>query len=130
MAHLKNILKFGWPYLLRYLPRFVLGVLLGVLFGLSNASFIWATKTMIGRMTPVAPSSLQKAEKAVQTMTPIPAASSRVDAIKVKLEEATDRYLDAWLPSTRRVPDWRQIVGGLLFFPLLISFRGYIGYFS
>jgi ABC-type multidrug transport system fused ATPase/permease subunit len=45
-----SILRFGQPYLKRYWPRFAAGILLGALFGLSNASFIWATKTIFQRM--------------------------------------------------------------------------------
>jgi len=32
-------------------------VLLGIVFGLTNASFVWATKVMIGRMAPTEPVS-------------------------------------------------------------------------
>ena len=48
-----SILRFGQPYLKRYWPRFLAGILLGVLFGLSNASFVWATQTLFKRLTPV-----------------------------------------------------------------------------
>ncbi len=47
-----SILRFGQPYLKRYWVRFAAGILLGVLFGLSNASFIWATQTLFKRLTP------------------------------------------------------------------------------
>jgi len=47
-----SILRFGQPYLKRYWPRFVAGILLGVVFGLSNASFVWATKTLFKRLSP------------------------------------------------------------------------------
>ncbi len=47
-----SILRFGRPYLQRYWGRFVAGILLGVLFGVSNASFIWATQTIFGRLDP------------------------------------------------------------------------------
>lgn len=52
-----SILRFGQPYLKRYWPRFVAGILLGVLFGLSNASFVWATKTLFKRLAPQPASS-------------------------------------------------------------------------
>lgn len=52
MRHLANILRFGAPYLRRYWGRLVLGILMGVLFGLSNASFIWATRTLFSRLAP------------------------------------------------------------------------------
>lgn len=47
-----SILRFGQPYLKRYWSRFAAGILLGALFGLSNASFIWATQTIFGRLDP------------------------------------------------------------------------------
>ncbi len=47
-----SILRFGQPYLQRYWGRFVAGILLGVLFGLSNASFVWATQTLFKRLAP------------------------------------------------------------------------------
>ncbi|MEK7677898.1 MAG: ABC transporter ATP-binding protein [Verrucomicrobiota bacterium] len=50
MRHLKNIFQFGWPYFRRYWVRLLAGVLLGVVFGLSNASFVWATRTLFERL--------------------------------------------------------------------------------
>lgn len=50
IGRILSILRFGQPYLKRYWPRFAAGILLGALFGLSNASFIWATKTIFQRM--------------------------------------------------------------------------------
>jgi subfamily B ATP-binding cassette protein MsbA len=47
-----SILRFGQPYLQRYWGRFVAGIILGALFGLSNASFIWATQTIFSRLDP------------------------------------------------------------------------------
>ncbi len=38
-----------------YQTRLWLGVLCGVLLGLSNASFIWATRTIFSRLSPVPP---------------------------------------------------------------------------
>ena len=52
MANLKNIFQFGWPYLKRYRARLFAGIVLGMLFGVSNASFVWATKTLFDRMAP------------------------------------------------------------------------------
>lgn len=52
MRHIKAVFAFGWPYMRRYQSRLWLGVLCGVLLGLSNASFIWATKTIFSRLSP------------------------------------------------------------------------------
>lgn len=128
MAHLRNIFRFGGPYLSRYWPRFALGVLLGIFFGLSNASFIWATKTMIGRMAPENPSP---AAIPAPSKVPDPPISLSIGTrVQDWLKQLEDERLDSWLPKAGRKPDGRQILGGLLLFPLLIALRGYIGFFS
>jgi ABC-type multidrug transport system fused ATPase/permease subunit len=52
IGRILSILRFGQPYLKRYWSRFAAGILLGALFGLSNASFVWATKTIFERLDP------------------------------------------------------------------------------
>src|ERR1043165_187093 len=52
MRHLRKIFRFGWPYMRRYWARLLAGVLLGVCFGLLTGSFVWVTKTLVGRMAP------------------------------------------------------------------------------
>ena len=52
MQYLIHTFKFGWPYLRRYWKRAAMGVLLGFVFGLTNASFIWASRTVVERMEP------------------------------------------------------------------------------
>ena len=52
IGRILSILRFGQPYLKRYWGRFAAGILLGALFGLSNASFVWATKTIFERLDP------------------------------------------------------------------------------
>lgn len=183
MAHLQNIFRFGWPYLRKYSTRFWTGVLLGVLFGISNACFIWATKTLIDRMD--TPKANGQAIAAIVSVTNQVTGVSSVNAIVVgnavvtnqlagtlvftnpaalttpellvpnagkdsttpaksswgqfrsKLEhsaKALDRMAkaqaDPWLPQRGRPVGWRQMVGGLLLFPLLVAFRGYVGYLS
>ncbi|MBI5799349.1 MAG: hypothetical protein HZA92_01305 [Verrucomicrobia bacterium] len=39
-------------------------------------------------------------------------------------------FLDPWLPLMGREQDWRQILGGFLFLPVLVALRSFIGYFS
>ena len=65
MRHLANIVRFGWTYLRRYWSRMTAGILLGVLFGLSNASFIWATQTLFERLDPKSGTEAVVKEKAV-----------------------------------------------------------------
>ena len=124
MNDLLRVWHFGWPYFRKYWSRLTAGILLGVLFGLSNASFVWATKTLITRMSPPAATA------------PAAAKTERVDGkksseqLKARLEQETQDLVDPWLPAVGRPVDWRQILGGLLFFPLLVAIRGFVGYLS
>jgi ATP-binding cassette, subfamily B, bacterial MsbA len=128
MNKLGNVLRFGWPYLRRYWGRLVLGVLLGILFGVSNAGFVWATRTLIGRMNPnppiVAPATGDGA-----ALTPA-AEGSRVRAVISHWDQVTQSAVDPWLPRIGRALDLRQMLGGLLFLPFLAAFRGYTGFLS
>lgn len=123
MNHILKVLRFGLPYLRRYWGRLSAGVLLGILFGFSNASFVWATKTLIGRMAP---------ETAAQTELKQQHAGREgfLDRAKEQLDHQTRQWLDPWLPYAGRAVDWRQVLGGLLFFPALVAVRGIMGYLS
>ena len=127
MRHLANIVRFGWTYLRRYWSRMTAGILLGVLFGLSNASFIWATQTLFERLDPKSGTEAVVKEKAVALN--LPFADSARAALK-ELKQATEQGIDPWLPRTGRGLDRRQIFGGLLFLPLLVGLRGFLGYLS
>ncbi len=128
MSHLRTVFQFGWPYLRRYWRRFACGVLLGVVFGVSNAAFLWATNTLIKRMSP-AP-AIELAPK--QSDTPVTAVPPQQTpgGLKEKFEQGAQAVVDPWLPALGRTPDWRQILGGLLLFPALAAVRGFIGYLS
>ena len=52
MNHILKVLRFGLPYLRRYWIRLAAGVLFGILFGATSATFVWGTKTLIGRVAP------------------------------------------------------------------------------
>ncbi|MBN2507526.1 MAG: ABC transporter ATP-binding protein [Verrucomicrobia bacterium] len=123
MNHILKVLRFGLPYLRRYWVRLAAGVLLGMLFGVSNASFVWATKTLIGRM---APQTEMRAEPEQKQRRP----GRFFDRLKVRLDRHVHRWVDAWLPYAGRPVDWRQVLGGLLIFPALVAVRGTMGYFS
>jgi ATP-binding cassette, subfamily B, bacterial MsbA len=120
MGHIKLVFRFGWPYLKRYWARLVLGVAIGMLFGLTNASFVWATKTIMERLEPP--------EKAVAKAQLKPGPPK----VKVSAEitQRINRTLDPWLPKIGRDLDWRQVVGGILFMPLLLLVRATTGYAS
>ena len=127
MRHIANIARFGWPYLRRYWSRMLAGILLGVLFGLSNASFIWATQTLFERLDPK--SGMEAAVKDKTVGLNFPFADSARAAFK-EIKQASERTIDPWLPRTGRGLDGQQIFGGLLFLPVLVGMRGFLGYLS
>lgn len=69
MSDFVQIFRFGWPYLKKYRFRLVMGVLLGILFGLSNATFVWATSTLVKRMMPPQQSQVVVASNTVVNVT-------------------------------------------------------------
>lgn len=122
MKSLLFVFNFGWPYLRKYCFRFAVGILFGILFGLSNASFVWATKTLFDRLSP-------SANAAVST----PSAPSQMSLIQDRLkniQEKISQEIDQWLPSYGRAMDWRQAAGALLFLPFLMLIRGAAGYIN
>jgi len=124
MNHFRKVFRFGWPYFRQYWSRLTAGILLGILFGLSNASFVWATKTLISRMAPeaVARPAQGAGDRAGE--------NKRFERLRRGLENGTQALVDPWLPYAHRPLDWQQIVGGLLFFPALVAVRGFVGYLS
>ena len=119
MGNFANIIRFGWPYLQRYWGRLVAGILLGVLFGLVNASFVWATQTIIARLAPNA------------VVLPVAAGQSgAMPEVVREWQSHVNNWIHPWLPLAGRALDWRQVVGGLVFFPLLVALRGYVGFLS
>ncbi|MCL4179202.1 MAG: ABC transporter ATP-binding protein/permease [Verrucomicrobia bacterium] len=128
MTDLRKILRFVWPYFRRYRFRLFAGILLGMLFGVSNAVFVWATKTLIGRMSPPAAIVETVATPASVSGPGHIVDRSEFDRIKSDLDRRVSGWADPWLPAVGRSIDWRQVVGGLLLFPLLAGLRGSIGY--
>jgi ATP-binding cassette, subfamily B, bacterial MsbA len=124
MSNIRTVFEFGAKYLRQYWGRLMAGVLLGLICGLTNASFVWATKTLIDR--------LKGPETVAQQVTvPVPvkslgAWSQQLDGIK----QGADRWIEPWLPRRGRVLDWRQMLGALLFLPLLVSVRSSTDYLS
>ena len=109
-----DILRFGAPYLRRYWLALAAGVVFSIIFGLSNGGLVWGTKTILERLSPQS-------------------ATAAAAGIGSKLDRITFDAVDSWLPRVGREIDARQVVGGLLFLPLLVGLRGlarYLGAWS
>ncbi len=121
MENIRKIIGFGWPYVRRYWGRLALGILLGVAFGLFNATFVWGTKTLFERLEPV------------ESKVEIPQAAAVPGAWEAKLNDLNVRaqgVADGWLPRVGEPLNTRQIIGGLMFLPMLVLLRSGIGYAS
>src|SRR5690349_12670524 len=120
MRHIKMVFQFGWVYLRRYWVRLALGLVLGMLFGATNASFVWATKTLMERFED--PNSAKKFELTQKVSKPAkPPSQWKINS---------QQFLDTWLPKYGRPLDWHQILGGMLFLPLLVAVRSSTNYAS
>jgi subfamily B ATP-binding cassette protein MsbA len=90
----------------------VIGVCFSIVFGLSNGALVWGTKTILERLSPAA------------------AQHAAAGEIGARLANTTHHVVDSWLPRVGRDIDARQVVGGLLFLPLLIGLRGLSSFVS
>jgi subfamily B ATP-binding cassette protein MsbA len=120
MRHIKMVFQFGWVYLRRYWVRLALGLVLGMLFGATNASFVWATKTLMERFED--PNSSKK----LAVIQKAPDSKKTPSQWKIKSQQ----FLDTWLPKYGRKLEWHQIVGGIVFLPLLVAVRSSTNYAS
>jgi ABC-type multidrug transport system fused ATPase/permease subunit len=114
LPYIIDILRFGTPYLRRYWPALVAGIWFSIVFGLSNGALVWGTKTILERLSPP----------------PSQAVLAAGGEGNSQLEKITYRVVDPWLPRVGREIDPRQVVGGLLFLPLLVGLRGFSRYLS
>ena len=122
MENIKKILKFGWPFVRQYWVRLGLGIFLGVCFGAFNASFVWGSKTLFERL---------EVPKAEVQATNQPNVMENAGGTRIqKLNQSILVKLDSWLPQMGRELTHQQIVGGILFLPLLVGIRAGIGYAS
>ena len=125
MDNILIVLRFGWIYMRRYWVRLAFAVLFGFVFALSNGSFMWATKTLSERFK----------EKPDETVTEkissdAPTLSTRIKAQLKELNQSVKTTVDPWLPRVKQPLSWRQIVGMLLFLPLLIFVRSGADYLN
>jgi subfamily B ATP-binding cassette protein MsbA len=123
LNNLANVFRFGAPYIRRYWVRMSLGVLLGVLFGISNAAILGGSRALLNRVFPEAPSGTQLT---IERST----ASGKLSEFASRAKQNLSAIADPWLPKEKRALDPKQVIGLLIFFPLLFAFRGYIGYLS
>ena len=114
MHYIIDILRFGAPYLRRHWIALVAGVWFSICFGLSNGALVWGTKTILERLSPPA----------------VQANAVAGDAAHSRLSRLTHQAVDSWLPRVGREIDTPQVIGGLLFLPLLIGLRGLSRYLS
>ncbi len=119
MRHIVSVLGFGWTHLRRYWVRLACGILCGVLFGLANGSIVWATKTLAGRYSP--------GTAVANTTENAPGFFARQMSA---INERVRNTLDPWLPRADRPLDGRQVIGLLLFLPLLMMVRGAADFLS
>ena len=125
--------RFSRPYLLRYWPRFALGIVLGILFGASNSLCIGSIYTLVHRVTD--PEQVQLVtEKAREVQIKKEEGESViVHGLKAKATAFKQEFyllIDPWLPLKDRPLDWKQCLGGFFFIPLTIMLRGLLGYGS
>jgi len=120
-----------------YWTRLVIGIVLGCLCGLTASSFIWATGTLVERLEP--PESTNTcALCGKQFVGPKESKKNKLKATSFPKMEARFQHwqhsvndtIDPWLPRVDVKFDWRRVLGGLLFLPLLAIVRGTTDYFS
>ena len=99
---------------------------LGVIFGLSNASFVWATKTLMERFQPPEAVAGDLGGEAAK----VAGAETGARSSAKRIENWAGRTIDPWLPRVGVALDWRMTVGALLFLPLLVFVRSATDYGS
>ena len=133
MSSVLQVLTFGWKYLKKYWVRLALSVGLGLLFAASNASFIWATRTIIGRFESKAGAGETNALAGVSSR-PVSPSKAVVNALPGSAAvrswaEQAKAELDLCLPRFGEKLTRRQVAGLLLFVPLLVALRSATDYY-
>ena len=123
MHKLRQIFAFVAPYVKPYWGRIVAGVFFGILFGVSNGLALWTTKIMLERLVPANDSVAPESATAVPDSNWFAENTAAVQSNILKT-------LDPWLPQMGDPLTYLQIIGGLLVFPLLVSFRGTAKYLA
>jgi len=127
MSSIAMVLGFSWGYIRRYWVRLAASILLGVVFALANASFMWAARTLASRW------ELRESEEArppKQSKFKLPETFNRLQKKAEELGREWERRIDPWLPRAGQTPDWRQVLGVLLFLPTLVGIRAVADYLN
>lgn len=131
MSSIATVLGFSWPYVRRYWVRLVLSILFGVVFALSNGSFMWATRTLAGRFeSEPAAETPSKKEPSKNDSALVPDSVKQLRAQAKEFGERLERGIDPWLPRIGQPITTRQVIGILLFFPILVAIRGVADYLN
>jgi ABC-type multidrug transport system fused ATPase/permease subunit len=114
MNQLRRVLAFGLPFLWPYRNRFLAAVALSLLFGLSNGTFVLATKTLFERLSPS------------------PVATGQVDPQSLATRVSSDfaLFMEKVLPRSGQAMTPLQAAGAVLFLPLLVALRAMTNYLS
>lgn len=131
MGQLRTVLQFAWLYLPQYWFRVVAALVLSLMFGLSNAGFVWATRTLMERLQapPPATGTALVAAASFQNAAPDGVAQTP-EKVWTKIRNRLESWIDPWLPRAGVPLGWRQILGGMLFLPLIVLIRGATDYLS
>jgi subfamily B ATP-binding cassette protein MsbA len=119
MEQYLKVFRFGWPFLRRYRLRFFCGILLGFCFAGTSGLFIWAAQVLTARVLSGDAASLTLLGNADP---------SWIARLTPGFIETLAQAQDFLLPLRGQPLTPGQIVGGLLFLPLLGALRGLLDY--
>jgi subfamily B ATP-binding cassette protein MsbA len=120
MKNIISVLQFGWTYLRRYKSRLAASVFFALVFAFTNSSFIGATRVLAERWVEKPAAEAKKATR------PQVGIKKIVEGTGARVRE----WLDPWLPRVGAPMERRQLVGLLLFLPVLVGIRAVADYLS
>jgi subfamily B ATP-binding cassette protein MsbA len=111
---LRRVLAFGLPFLRPYRTRFLAAVGLALFFGVSNGAFVLATKTLFERLSP----------------SPVVVGQVDPQSLATRFSGEFAEIMEKVLPRSGQPITPLQIVGAVLFLPLLMLLRSGTSYLS
>jgi len=111
---LRRVLAFGLPFLRPYRTRFLAAVGLALFFGISNGAFVLATKTLFERLSP----------------SPVVVGQVDPQSLATRFSGEFAEIMEKVLPRSGQPITPLQIVGAVLFLPLLMLLRSGTSYLS